>query len=755
MTPDRAEIIAVLIDDYVDYQRIIVDSIKSAALSSGFGLVCVAARKLTSGDRSQRGASACNEFYTLAREYPVKGIISLSGTLGLPAAELTPFLSRYRVPVVSLGLNVPDVASVIVDDSRGMTDLMEHLVNDTQCRRFAFLRGLPDDHYSSQRESIFRAVLEQHGIDVDESLMPHGHYDAFIAYNVVSELLTRHPSVDAIVAANDTMALSAARAAKDLGRHIPGDIVVTGFDDTFEATELSPAITTVRQPLEKLASLSTRTLIDRIRDAARNGSVGSVPEAPLRVESELVKRASSMPLPRLDTSRLPEENPALADILRDSMAGLRTPPGFDFDLFAAAVIDTVDTGSTELADYLDEHVTPTLTRDTAHWWDNLCHQVDESGLELLKRWKADDRTPRISRALTRTRERIWSTRMDHQFAINRLHTLRANVQVQMSSCTTRAEILLALNYWLESANARRCFLLQFQRPGPTPHPVASVAHVFRGGESVEYDSVDFRSVDILPSGLQDELEDGLLLLSPVYAGSDLFGYLLIEPSGVAFADIDATVHCIGNALRNHYLLTSLEEKSRNLKHANQELSRLANHDSLTGLPNRLMFKRHLEESCRPTPHDSRQTALMFLDLDGFKAVNDHLGHTAGDTLLREVSDRLSDAVERLVGEAGFVARLGGDEFTIILAKSDGRAVVRAVSDAVLASIARPFVIDHTPVSVTTSIGCALFPEDSDDTNVLIARADAAMYQAKQRGKNKLCFFFAEPDTTREPRQALG
>jgi len=424
--------------------------------------------------------------------------------------------------------------------------------------------------------------------------------------------------------------LSAARAVKDLGKRIPDDIVFTGFDDIFEATGLSPAITTVRQPLSRLARLSASTLIKqkkRFETPVEKGNTSLVVSRDLlRVESELIKRASSK------------------------------------------------------------------TRQPA---------------------------------------------------------------AEMSSCTTRAGILAALGYWLASANAERCFLVQLCQPGRKPHVSASVAHAFKGGRSIAHDSVKFHSADILPDDLADELRDGLLLSSPVYAGSDLYGYLLIEPSGVAFADIDASVHCIGNALRNQYLMASLEEKSRNLKHDNEELSRLANHDSLTRLPNRLLFMQHLGDPCRPNPGEPRQAALMFLDLDGLKAVNDGLGHTAGDTLLQLVSKRLIDALESSAGTDGFVSRLGGDEFTIVLAGTDSRARVNRVSDAVLASIARPFVIETESVNVTTSIGCALFPADADETGTLIARADAAMYQAKRQSKNILCYYRNELNAVPDLQPAHG
>ena len=167
------------------------------------------------------------------------------------------------------------------------------------------------------------------------------------------------------------------------------------------------------------------------------------------------------------------------------------------------------------------------------------------------------------------------------------------------------------------------------------------------------------------------------------------------------------------------------------KLAQERIQRVAHHDSLTGLPNRMLFNDRLNQAISLAKRDSRQFALFYLDLDKFKAVNDTLGHTAGDELLQLVAAR----IRREVRESDTVARVGGDEFTIILFGIARREEAETVARKIIAALVAPFQLDSQTQSVDigTSIGIALYPSDAQDADALIKAADAAMYGAKQVG----------------------
>jgi diguanylate cyclase (GGDEF)-like protein/PAS domain S-box-containing protein len=169
------------------------------------------------------------------------------------------------------------------------------------------------------------------------------------------------------------------------------------------------------------------------------------------------------------------------------------------------------------------------------------------------------------------------------------------------------------------------------------------------------------------------------------------------------------------------------------KLAEERIQHVAHHDSLTGLPNRLLFNDRLNQAISLAKRDSRQFALLYLDLDKFKPVNDTLGHTAGDELLKGVGARIRHQVR----ESDTVARVGGDEFTVILPDIARREEAETVAKKIIAALATPFQLgsQKQSVDIGTSIGIAVYPADAQDTDALIKAADTAMYSAKQMGSS--------------------
>ncbi len=168
------------------------------------------------------------------------------------------------------------------------------------------------------------------------------------------------------------------------------------------------------------------------------------------------------------------------------------------------------------------------------------------------------------------------------------------------------------------------------------------------------------------------------------------------------------------------------------RQAEDNLHFLATHDALTGLPNRLMFREHLDELLTRARTDASALHVLFIDLDRFKDVNDSLGHNVGDLLLRAVVVRLHDTLS----QADMLARLGGDEFVVLVQQpSEGLTVVMETIDAIQAALTQPFAIGGSQLEISASIGVSSFPGDGDDAQTLLKHADMAMYGAKQRGKN--------------------
>jgi diguanylate cyclase (GGDEF)-like protein len=192
----------------------------------------------------------------------------------------------------------------------------------------------------------------------------------------------------------------------------------------------------------------------------------------------------------------------------------------------------------------------------------------------------------------------------------------------------------------------------------------------------------------------------------------------------------------------HRAMHKLEEEKERIRESHERIEVLAHRDTLTNLPNRTLAKDRLAQILSATRRHGGVAAVMFLDLDNFKTINDSLGHDAGDKLLRQVAERLSAAVR----ESDTVSRLGGDEFLLLMGEQVNEETVAHSAGQVMQQLVRPFDIHGHSVLVTASVGVALYPRDGNDIDALLKSADLAMYQAKDAGRNAFRFF--NPDMNR-------
>lgn len=196
------------------------------------------------------------------------------------------------------------------------------------------------------------------------------------------------------------------------------------------------------------------------------------------------------------------------------------------------------------------------------------------------------------------------------------------------------------------------------------------------------------------------------------------------------------------------LANAFEEMGRGLQKRGEQVQHLAFHDSLTGLPNRHMFGQFLTTSVARSRSRQQQFALLFLDLDNFKHVNDSLGHHAGDRLLKEITSRIRGCLEKFellakrepADNTATVARLGGDEFIVLLPGLTRASEAAQVAELLLAELCKPVQLDGYDFRIGASIGITIYPDDADDAETLVRNADLAMYQAKSGGKNTHRFY---------------
>lgn len=203
----------------------------------------------------------------------------------------------------------------------------------------------------------------------------------------------------------------------------------------------------------------------------------------------------------------------------------------------------------------------------------------------------------------------------------------------------------------------------------------------------------------------------------------------------------------GTVIGSHGTIQDITEQKR----SHEQLQKLANYDNLTGLPNRHLFYDRLSQALKKAKRREKSVALLFLDLDRFKSINDALGHGAGDELLCHVAKRL----RRVVRGSDTLARMGGDEFTLII--DDFNTDIggpQKVAQNIIKTLTPPFIIAHRELFISTSIGIALYPQDAQDIDSLVKNADTAMYLAKEQGKAEFRFFTPDLDKKAHERLAL-
>ncbi len=208
-------------------------------------------------------------------------------------------------------------------------------------------------------------------------------------------------------------------------------------------------------------------------------------------------------------------------------------------------------------------------------------------------------------------------------------------------------------------------------------------------------------------------------------------------------------------------LTATMQDISERKQVEEQMRFLAYHDQLTQLPNRELFKERVMQAISRARREGQNLALLFVDLDRFKNVNDTLGHKLGDRLLELVAERLqaivrdSDLIAQGVfREEGQIARLGGDEFTVVLPAVRSRADAARVADRIVEVLSRPYTLDSREIVVTASVGIACYPEDGRDVDALIKNADAAMYDVKDSGRNGFRYYLPEMTQRSETRLRL-
>ena len=736
--------IAILTDDYLEYQKLIVDPMASFFENAGFGTLCIAGHELDPNPDRQLEYAVCNAIYDAARDYNLGGIVCLSSTLirNQEFDRLAVLTRRFAdVPIVSFGMRLDGVPSVFIKEDNATYNLYEHLLSQRPANKLVFVTGKTHETYSIVREKCFREATKRHGYAEDKLIVVNGNCSATDTYEAVAKVLRQQPDINIIATANDHMAESVLRAVNACGLNVPEDVLITGFDDTFEATRVHPAITTVRQPLCEASSRCAELLVNLIR-GKQKVSIDST-NYHIELDAELVVRGSTSARQQghLDTATSACE---LSELLASGLSGLSVPDGVDLNVLGMAFWKTMNEKCKTLEMCLNNYLKqPSITPQSVHWWNNVFHQMQKM-VEHGAIKSVDQNTKiQVISAITTVRQHLWTVCMDVEFSRQRAYCAKASMQLQISSCSKLPDLLDIMGRLLKQTLIKRCFFVCYLNPGAIADSHAQLLYAYVNGVEREIAPATFSTADLLPEPYEKEVEHGLMVQMPISAGCEIFGYLLLDPEQLDFLYIHGISECIGNALRNQNMIQQLEKQTHSLQISNKELITLANHDNLTGLPNRLNFNTSLQSCISSASENQTKITLLFIDLDGFKLINDTLGHHAGDCLLYEIGMRLTESTKSSLGEGGFIARVGGDEFTATITAVNSGEQIDTIVARIINSLARPYYVNNRTINISASIGIADFPDDADNLESLIKNADLAMYSAKEKGKNRAARYRSE------------
>lgn len=729
--------IAVVTDALAPFHRELVDHLEPHFSAAGYGTLAVAGRDIRT-DRlvgHSVGGAMPRRFGT---GFDVRGAAVVCGATPpdmSPSAVKQFFAQLTEGPTVSVGITLPGIPSVTIGWQASIDELMDHVTEDPTRRRFAFVRGFPNDPHSEQREAGFRAGLARAGLPVDEQMIVSGHYSVADAFRAVDGLLRDGHRFDGVVAANDDMAIGVMAALNRRGISVPEDVIVAGFDASLAAFQAEPPLTSGILDTAGLAEAAANRLVEAIEAKTHLPASLNV-----EIESGVVRRASTRAsVIERSPNRLPDSSDfdsILRERITTRLETARAPQEVDIAQLIDAVVETMVTGNgafEQLQASSFESTSP-FGRSDLPWIRHVIAVLRSVAIELNPGDIPEAGLTSIIQQIAQIEDRVRPVEKLVEVERQTQQHLQERLVMRLAACSEQASLWHTLRTGLRALGMTNAWVAVDERIRDVEgnDGAGDMRLLFSLGDVLPDDGVLFDRRSVLPRRFEPLLEQGLHVLVPLRAGESDVGYIVIEPSGGHLLELEAIALGIAQVLRHVDQVEDLESQASRLRIANGALDVLARRDALTGLANRKRLVEHLEEKLGAADEDTHFDVL-FIDLDGFKLVNDTLGHAAGDEVLRVVAGRLGE----LLDENDFLARLGGDEFVLVLhgdrpALDVGRSAVEAVAE--------PVDVLGCERCVSASVGIARFPDEGTTTDQLISNADAAMYAAKAAGRNRMVHY---------------
>jgi diguanylate cyclase (GGDEF)-like protein len=622
--------------------------------------------------------------------------------------------------------------------------------------RIAFV-GYPVQKDISERYEAYIETLVAHGITPDPRLFfDTGNNQESGGELAGRAMISAGLLSTAVVTGNDLNATGLMRVLSDAGCELPRDQAVIGFDDAESAPFITPTLSSVRQPLDEIGSQAVALLLRQI-DGERLG-----PDSHY-IATSLVAREScgcTSAISAMPTTGELDDTPSKGALLQELEALLGPEvPTADRACHLARLAKSVDVIDNVIRDVALGRPGPDalqLRRDLDSLSNLLGHpehlsetlrKIRVYGSHVVGTVAEDAVASRVEDCFLEIALTLSQAQTQRQFhcGTSFFSTLKTQYSVSMDLLRSHERDPRCLD-WLHQTSVRAgCLGLWPTRvPGVYERAALDIAGSYdRGVEGIRQDW-EARPVAIssFPPTEVVKLADlgvgDMVYVAPLKVGGSDWGMLaVVGPIEAAVRTGRETMNqwaaLLTIALEHETVLKSLREQEERLRHA-------ALYDELTGLPNRTLFRDRLEQAIRRARRRSGyQYAVLLLDLDGFKIVNDSLGHLAGDQLLVQVAQRIRDDLRSL----DTAARFGGDEFAILLEDIQDDSAIKVITERLQTALSTPYDLDGQEVVLSASIGISLSATGYQETQHAIRDADIAMYWAKSREKGTHAVFSAD------------
>jgi diguanylate cyclase (GGDEF)-like protein len=627
--------------------------------------------------------------------------------------------------------------SIHVDNTSGIREAIAHLAAHGH-RRIAFIAGTPEDAGDTAvRLAAYRQALEEFGLEYSPQLVAYGRHKEQFGYTAMKKILASGEPFTAVQASNDTSAIGALTALREAGIQVPSQVAMIGFDDQPDSAVQVPALTSLHTPLVEMGAKAVEHLLARIQHGT--------PLEPVVLPAHLVRRQSCGCLPDSvlrascpDANRQAAERPVLLDLPAAGKQPLTQADVVErlqraiLPLCSTPVLAGPDGPYARLVLALVESITH---KETSHFDQELhafLQSVQQANgdvpsqqdvisalrfetLDLAPHWPDAGAVRWIEDLFQRARVTISEimrlSNIRYRFLLENTLNQLSVLTAHLSGCLDPHEMVKILDEDLPRIGIRHARLMLFEPSGEDPY--AESIRVTTDSEA-DQASERFPTHQFPPAGLYPEDEALSLAVAPLVFQNEPLGYIAFDSSQLA--SLPGIVHEVAANLKAAQLHAAVVNLSLN--------------DDLTGVPNRRYLELFLSKELARHRRFYNNLSIIMADLDDFKTYNDTFGHLAGDKALKTVARCL----QKNLREADMVARYGGDEFMLVLVETDeagALTVARHIrtSLAEQAELARP---------ITLSMGIVTMTGGEDLLDQLITRADDALYQAKNKGKDRAC-----------------